>query len=100
MLDLYEGVSNADKDSIRKSLGNIASAAMNKAGTKQTKNLFVQSEINYTEEIEVFVFWARIEMTYESGKSTSTQETVDNGLSKMLYRKIITRIKKYVSARN
>lgn len=79
VLDLYEGVSNADKDSIRKSLGNIASAAMNKAGTKQTKNLFVQSEINYTEEIEVFVFWARIEMTYESGKSTSTQETVDNG---------------------
>lgn len=87
VLDLYEGVSNADKDSIRKSLGNIASAAMNKAGTKQTKNLFVQSEINYTEEIEVFVFWARIEMTYESGKSTSTQETVDISKLKLQFDK-------------
>ena len=41
---------------------------MNKAGTTQTKNLFVQSEI------KVFIFWAKIDMIYEEGKSTSTQE--------------------------
>ena len=77
VLDLYDGVSSEDKDSIKTSLGNIAKAAMNKAGTTQTKNLFVQSEINYSDEIKIYVFWSKIQMTYEGGKSTSTQEVVD-----------------------
>lgn len=77
VLELYDGVSKEDKDAIRNSLGNIAKAAMNKAGTTQTKNLFVQSEINYADEIKVYVFWSKIQMTYKSGKSTSTQEVVD-----------------------
>lgn len=91
VLDLYEGVSNSDKDSIRTSLGNIANAAMNKAGTTQTKNLFVQSEIDYeyTNEIVVFVFWAKIEMTYQSGKSTSTQETIDISKLKLQFDKVM-----------
>lgn len=77
VLDLYDGVSDSDKKSIRKSLGNIAAAAMNKAGATQTKNLFIQSEINYADEIKVFILWSKIQMTYESGKSTSTQEVID-----------------------
>ncbi|MCM1123497.1 MAG: hypothetical protein NC416_13020 [Eubacterium sp.] len=77
VLDLYDGIEGTEKESIRKSLGNIAAAAMNKAGTTQTKNLFIQSEINYADEIKVFIFWSKIQMTYNSGKSTSTQEVVD-----------------------
>lgn len=89
VLDLYDGVSAGDKDAIRNSLGNIARAAMNKAGTTQTKNLFVQSEINYADEIKVFVFWAKIQMTYEAGKSTSTQEVIDISKLELQFDKIM-----------
>lgn len=62
---------------------------MNKAGTTQTKNLFVQSEINYANEIKVFIFWAKIDMIYEEGKSTSTQETVDISRLELQFDKVM-----------
>lgn len=89
VLELYDGVSSTDKESIRKSLGNIAKAAMNKAGTTQTKNLFIQSEINYADEIEVYVFWSKIQMKYEQGKSTSTQEIVDISKLQLKFDKVM-----------
>ncbi len=89
VLDLYDGVSSTDKEGIRKSLGNIAKAAMNKAGTTQTKNLFVQSEINYDNEIKVYVFWSKIQMTYDQGKSTSTQEIVDISKLELQFDKVM-----------
>lgn len=87
VLDLYDGVSGEDKNSIKESIGNLAKAAMNKAGVKQTKNLFVQSTINYTSEIQVFILWSKIQMTYESGKSTSTQEIIDISKLKLRFDK-------------
>lgn len=89
VLELYDGVSGKDKENIRKSIGNIAKAAMNKAGTTQTKNLFVQSEINYADEIKVYVFWSKIQMTYERGKSTSTQEIVDISKLELQFDKVM-----------
>lgn len=82
IVDLYEGISAEDKNKIANSIAALADAATSKAGTSQTKNLFIQSTIDYGHEIEVYVYWSNISMVYESGKSTSKQSTID--ITKML----------------
>lgn len=82
ILGLYEGISAEDKEKISESLASLADAATSKAGTSQTKNLFVQSTIEYGHEIGVYIYWSNISMVYESGKSTSRQGTID--ITKML----------------
>lgn len=89
ILDLYDGVSSNDKNNIRTSIGNIAKCAMNKAGTTQTENLFIQSEIDYADEIKVYVLWSEIQLTYVSGKSTSTQEKIDISRLELQFDKVM-----------
>ena len=77
IVDLYEGISSSDKEAVKNSIAALASAAMSKSGTRETKNLFVQSTIEYSKNINVFIYWSYITMQYEKGKSTSLQSEVD-----------------------
>ena len=40
-------------------------------------------------EIKVFIFWAKIDMIYEEGKSTSTQETIDISRLELQFDKVM-----------
>lgn len=77
IVNLYDGISTADKEAVKKSIAALASAAMSQAGIKETKNLFVQSTIEYSKNIIVYIYWSYIIMEYKDGKSTSMQSQVD-----------------------
>lgn len=87
IVSLFTGISEGDKNAIAKSIANLAAAASSKVKEEQTKNLFIQSTINYSDEIEVLIYWSHITMKYDNGKPTSFDTNVDVSQLKFIFDK-------------
>ncbi|MEC4816465.1 MAG: hypothetical protein SAK29_24835 [Scytonema sp. PMC 1069.18] len=75
IVDLYEGIESQSKDSIRKSLEEMAKAATSRKDTRQTKNLFAQSTIDLAKEVQVFIYSSSISLEESESKGSTSKQT-------------------------
>lgn len=69
--DLYTGISDSDKNSIRKGVVNLAKSCMQRVGETSSTVLFTQSTITADDVVKVYFYSSAIKMvrSHESGKS-------------------------------
>ncbi|MFF5994846.1 hypothetical protein AAGS61_08785 [Lysinibacillus sp. KU-BSD001] len=72
--NLYDGISERDKEKIKTSLKALAEAASSRSNTANTENIFAQNVIVCNdEEIEFCIYSSSVTMLYSGGKNTVKQ---------------------------